>query len=772
MSTLRWERRDMAAIALLLLAALLFHWPLITPDLAHRSAYPQGDFYDQFYAFATYEHDRLWSGEIPLWNPYTFGGHPFLADVQAAVFYPFSLLALLLSGSRSLSPVWLELEAIAHFFLAGLFTYLLVRRLTVAQLGKPRRGGAIISALAFSFGGYLTGYPPLQMAILETQVWLPLLLLLLDLGLSRQAWWPVIGGGVAWGMALLAGHPQSAMYVFYAALLYGVFLAWRARLPWKWALGAHLTWIGGGFGLAAVQLVPAWEFMRLSVRASASYEELAGGFGLRDLGQYLVPGAFTHWSPVYVGIFPLFLAAMACVGPGPVVSGRSGWRERGGTVFWAALALGSLVLSLGGKGFVYRLFYWAVPGFNLFRSQERAIYLTSFSLAVLAGLGWSWLSSGQDPWRAEGAGRARRGLQAMQWLGVAAAVVTGIILAAGYQQPGLDAREWQRRLLLWVGLTWASWGLARWLSGRGVWWAALSVVLVMADLATANMTTNLAPGRAEERIDEGAWLGAVLSDSGMFRIANEWGLPGNAGCWLRLQDLYGASPLRLQIHKTMADALPHWRLWQLFGAKYVATWEHDLPGPFPADRVAMLGDEWAKNTVYVHRLEASFARAWVVHQARSVDDLAILQELQDDRFDPYGEVLLSDPVPAGFEAAESSGADRVSVPLYAAERMVVEADLAAPGWLVVGEWYYPGWQVWVDGTRQTIYRADYGLRAVPLAAGVHQVEFRYRPVSFYAGGAISALTAIILVGALVFRRRFTKGEMEPSTGGVHRERGA
>jgi len=326
---LRLDRWDAGAMAFLLVVTLLFHWPLITPDLARRQSYPDGDFYVQFHAFASYEHDRLWAGELPLWNPYTFGGHPFLADVQAAVFYPPSLLAILLSGPGPLSALWLELEAMAHFYLAALFTYLFVRRLLRLESGqmsklqiancklqiagrksKSRKwangqmgegvcaiAGPIVAALTFAFGGYLTGYPPLQLAILETQVWLPLILLLLDVGLSERRWPFVVGAGGAWGMALLAGHPQSAMYVLYGALLYGLYRAWRARSPWWWAALAHLAWIGIGFGLAAVHLLPAWEFMRLSVRSSATYAELAGGFGWRDLAQYLLPGAFTHWSP-------------------------------------------------------------------------------------------------------------------------------------------------------------------------------------------------------------------------------------------------------------------------------------------------------------------------------------------------------------------------------------------------------------------------------------------------------------------------------------------
>ena len=125
------------------------------------------------------------------------------------------------------------------------------------------------------------------------------------------------------------------------------------------------------------------------------------------------------------------------------------------------------------------------------------------------------------------------------------------------------------------------------------------------------------------------------------------GCPATWAVCLRREDLYGASPLRLQAHKDMADALPRWRLWQLFGVRYVMTWEHDCPAPFECHRIAMRGDEWAKNTVYLHRIEPRFDRAWVVHRARVVEDGEALALLADPAFDPFAEVLLSS-APAGF----------------------------------------------------------------------------------------------------------------------------
>jgi hypothetical protein len=159
----------------------------------------------------------------------------------------------------------------------------------------------------------------------------------------------------------------------------------------------------------------------------------------------------------------------------------------------------------------------------------------------------------------------------------------------------------------------------------------------------------------------------------------------------------------------------------------------------------MQGEEWAKDTVYVHRIAPRFPRAWVVYRARQVDDERALSQLADPEFDPFDEILVAGPVPAEW-ALDSPGLPAaVEITSYAPEQMALSADLSVPGWLVIGEWSYPGWQVWVDGLQQTIHRVDYGLRAVRLGAGSHRVEFRYRPTSVRIGAVISVLTLSLAV---------------------------
>jgi hypothetical protein len=145
-------------------------------------------------------------------------------------------------------------------------------------------------------------------------------------------------------------------------------------------------------------------------------------------------------------------------------------------------------------------------------------------------------------------------------------------------------------------------------------------------------------------------------------------------------------------------------------------------------------------------------RAFVVHRAQvAADDKAILALLQDPAFDPGTSVVLAaetSPLELGPDY-QPPGDDRISIALYEPERVVVEADLAREGYLVLSDTHYPGWRVEVDGQEERIHRANLLFRAVYLPAGHHKVEFRFRPLSLGIGATISGLAAVLTVLGLI-----------------------
>ncbi|MEZ4620332.1 MAG: hypothetical protein R2867_33170 [Caldilineaceae bacterium] len=203
---------------------------------------------------------------------------------------------------------WLQVEAMIHIALAGWFTFLLVRTLT------GNRWAALIAGCCFAFSGYLTGYPPLQLAVLRTAIWLPLLLWLLYLAVhepQRRRWW--IGAALVYATMFLAGHPQTFLHSTYAMGAWVLWLWFAARSspdqppqPVRAALQISSPmpgWFQVGVGvlcflllslaLSAAQLLPSLEFTQLSVRANVDYAYVSGGFPLQDSWQLLLPGVLT-----------------------------------------------------------------------------------------------------------------------------------------------------------------------------------------------------------------------------------------------------------------------------------------------------------------------------------------------------------------------------------------------------------------------------------------------------------------------------------------------
>ncbi|HEY6042499.1 MAG TPA: hypothetical protein VIX58_10225, partial [Anaerolineae bacterium] len=422
--------RTLFSIGLLVLLAALFFWRIITPNASDRAMFPPGDFSDQFYAFRLYEARAFAQGRIPLWSDDYNAGHPFLADIQAAVFYPPALINVLLYAwlrPGEFSFLSLELEAILHFILAGAFTFLF------ARLVLQDEAGAFVSAIVFMYGGYLTSYPPLQLAILETATWLPLALYflhkatLVNAGDSdrRRRWQNYVYAGLVLGIAALAGHPQTFLFVVYACAIYFAYRVIHAHVvnhpdnaSLLIALFPFVPVLLIASSVAAVQLIPSLEYMQLSTRQAISFSEAARGLATLDILQFILPGFVSAFaSPLYIGVLPLWLAAVAVA------------RGNRDAFFFAALGAGSLLLAFGYYVFAYAVFFNFAPGFGLFRQQERLALVVSFSLALLAGFGMRSLGP-REPVRllSRHASFVTR-LWALLPMG---AVVSGVMLTAFY----------------------------------------------------------------------------------------------------------------------------------------------------------------------------------------------------------------------------------------------------------------------------------------------------------------------------------------------------
>jgi uncharacterized membrane protein YfhO len=113
-------------------------------------------------------------------------------------------------------------------------------------------------------------------------------------------------------------------------------------------------------------------------------------------------------------------------------------------------------------------------------------------------------------------------------------------------------------------------------------------------------------------------------------------------------------------------------------------------------------------------------------------------------------------LPSGSPAARDPGfRGEVAITHLGTDRMALDVDLSAPGYVVIVDAFDPGWRARVDGREAEVLRANVAFRAVAVGAGRHSIELRYRPRALMIGLAVTALSVLALAaaGAAHFARR-------------------
>jgi len=94
-----------------------------------------------------------------------------------------------------------------------------------------------------------------------------------------------------------------------------------------------------------------------------------------------------------------------------------------------------------------------------------------------------------------------------------------------------------------------------------------------------------------------------------------------------------------------------------------------------------------------------------------------------------------------------AGGGEVKILKYYPNQVEIETIGNDRGFLVLADNFYPGWKVRVNGRRENIVRVNYNLRGVYLHQGNNTVTFRFEPLSFTIGSAITCST---LLGIVLF----------------------
>ena len=727
MTHLRKNRKDALAAVALLVLWLMFFWRLFTPIPQDQASLARGDFSGQFVAFGGYQHARMSQGEIPLWNPYNNGGLPFIADTQAAVYYPPRWLTM---GLSSLAGEWsynaLQLEMTFHVLLYTLLMYGFVRRLTLAH--EQSCLAALMAAVTVGYGGYTTGYPPLQLAVLEAAVWFPLAALgILEAARKRKlAWRGLALAGFGLGLSWLAGHPQTSWFMTWLLAAYLVYRCYMRKIGWRTVAAGLAGMALIALGVTAVSFLPGIEYLLLTSREGLDFAAKGNGFPFRDVAQLVFPGSVSLWSPLYVGIIGLFFIGAAI------------WRRTDETRFWLAAGLIGLLHSLGANSAFYYLTYNIIPGLRFFRGQERAAFIVMNSGAILVGLGIIAVASWSNQAHRE---------QALRWWRRFTMLMAAVALGVFAAWTG-DAQRWgdfldiaARSAILAV----AGWLVLGWhIQGpQQVRRQAVLALLIVLELFSVTMDH---PGTYESRphseqlsMRPPLLVEAVLSDGNEqpFRVDGFRGLQDNFGSLYDVMDMRGISPLFLAgpqrvIYRNYVD---NPLAWELFAVKYVYSEAERLS--VPAQVIATGNDR--DGAVYLHRLDDPRPFVHLVYEAAVVDSDEFALALMDDpRFDERRSIVLHQAPGIELPSEAANGTARVTT--FKPEEILIEVDTPAPAILSLSQPHYPGWRASLNGGDVDIIRAYGGLSAVEMPAGQHRLRLEFAPMSYTIGALWSLAT--------------------------------
>lgn len=744
------KRPDIVPLVLLVVLWLLFFWRVFTPNGIDQVSLREGDFSGQFVSWTSYAVERFSEGELPLWNPYMNAGAPFLADPQTAVFYPLRLLTiaqLALRDANAGHDVYaaLQLEMTVHVLLAGVFMYAFLRALTreAAESQEVSILASFIGAVVFAFGGYLSAYPQLQLPIMESAIWAPLVFWGIFEATrypERVAWRGLMGAALALTLSVLAGHPQTFVLLGYAAVAYLLFRLW-GQGPWRVRLLAIALFGILVLMLSAVQLLPTFEFQMQTYRQGFSFEDKSNGLAAQDIVQVLFPSVLSEWSPLYIGISGFILLVLAV------------WLRVHGYIFWAGLALVALVLSFGRNLALYSLLYVILPGYSFFRGQERAAFLVVIAAAVLVALGalrlfkepltekhWRWLR-----WDLLGL------------ILICASFAFGFFFLRLQPPDGEMFQDELQSAIYATVLVTVGAGLILHYARQGFSQRAMLalVIFLVFDLFSINLNNpNFEAIPAEERLPEPAHIAIMQNHTAPGQhIEGLRGVRASYGALYRVPDIWGDSPLRLDAMDFYLWRVPIEVRWELLGVQVVNSEWEALPVPHRAVGEGI--DLDGRFTVYQLTEPRPFAH--LIYNVDHLDSDATRRRLNDLSYPLRERVILEPGVDSGVI---QTGIGRTDIVVFEPEYIEVNFETSSPAVLSLALPYTSGWRATIDGESVPIIKAYDGLAAVLVEAGEHRLILRYQPWSVMLGLALSLFAMVSLVIAWLMIGRGNLGRAE------------
>ena len=745
--------------AAFLLVALSLCWPMF------GGGFLVGD--DQYiagYAFRRFgaEFFRA-NGRIPEWNPYSFGGLPFIAASHGDIFYPTAWLRWFLPVDTAMN-----LGFAAHLVLAGITTYALLRALQVSWTGS------VVGGLAYELTGILASLVrPGHDGKLFVSALAPLLFLALLQAVRHRRVMGYALISLTVGLCELTPHYQMTYYLLVGAALWTVYLVFfdpecpatgGRTVPLLGAIAA----VALGVAIAALQILPFLSYIPYSPRSAGGPStgwEYATAFAMppAELVSTILPqfngvldrywgSNFFKSHSEYLGVLPVVLATL----------GIADGRRRRTIVALGVIALILLLVAMGGHTPFYRAWYELMPMMKKVRAPGMAFFLVALPVAVFAGFGTDRLLRREVT--AKGLVLPLGLLAGVALLGAMGALQP---IAAALASPPQAARVAANAGVLQAGalrllgvvalgavVLWSVWD--RRVAGP---LAALALGGVVAgDLWSVDRLFFQFRQPAAELYRDDDITARLRSEAKPFRVLDVGVYQGSYLMAHDIQTVLGYHGNEVRFYDELLGGKGQWRnvgnpnLLDLLAVRFLLLPDtQDVSGYHP-----VLGPitttPGPAGILYERDSASTYAR--VLPGAAKLPPEQVIPTVLDPRF-PVGAIALYDdtasvaPAPIrGGQIPDASGLHATVTDWQPGSfRITLSGEASQDSYLVVAETWYPDWHAWVDGRPAPVLRADHALLSVVLPPGAREVRLHFASPA-YAHGRIVTLLALLATAAL------------------------
>ena len=489
-----------------------------------------------------------------------------------------------------------------------------------------------------------------------------------------------------------------------------------------------------------------------------------------DAAQF-ASAAPTYWGdqpftegPVYVGAIVCFLFVLGLI----IVKGPERWWLLAATLFTLVLAWGRNL------SFINNFLFEYLPLYSKFRAPSMALVVTTLSMSMLAILAVKRFVELLSSQSVEEKVLAKTGLYIS--FGVVGMVVLFFALFGGsvvdfsspndvaiaQQMPELYNALLDERASMLVSDSWRSFAfivaaaavmfvyMQRKLKSSSILVLLLAVLFLFDmwpvsnrflshdDFIEKEKTTSIEVTAADRQIE------AMAGENEHYRVFNLTQNPFNeAFTSYKHNSIGGYSPAKLARYQDIINnylSAPNWNVLSMLNTRFIIT------------------EEGVVENTPLYGLPGAFGNCWLVDSVVWVDgakeEIAAIENI--DKHIAYIDRVWMEHVETP-ELYNNSVAGTIEMTEYRNPgNIVYKSNSDAPKMALFSEVYYKTWKAYIDGKEVTPVRANYVLRALPLPAGEHTIEFKCVDelmieshkwsyyMSWFVGVVIVALAGVVI----------------------------